>query len=234
MRFIAPLKFLGTSPWPDYAVRPSVNRWKDWGYLTPCFFSAECKRRSTNGGDTEAQLAMNSNPILTIFAIMYLDIRTALNEGMPAWMWVYALIYTEDGFDIYSHSLSTGVHRTKSKGSGRPDTTASSNDAPESEKTQFIFKSSHLSAKYSLVFRQNSGRKTRMCALTVLYMIRSHTLFVIEQVEKWMEKIGQNDGSKVNTFIAKAQYELGNIEWIQEKIERVNAMQEEMKMRNLA
>jgi hypothetical protein len=231
MRFIAPLKFLGTSPWPDYAVRPSVNRWKGWGCLTPCFFSAECKRRSTNGGDTEAQLAMNSNPILTIFAIMYLDIRTDVNEGMPPWMWVYALIYTEDGFDVYAHSLSTGVHPklidANSEGSSRPDAKGPSNDAPESEKTQFVFKSTHLLDRYSLVFRQDADHDHRMRALTALYMIRSHTLFVIEQVESWVEKIGQNGGSIMNKLIARAQYELGNIKWLQEEIKRVNALQEE-------
>ena len=60
-----------------------------------------------------------------------------------------------------------------------------------------------------------------MRALTVLYRIRSYTLFVVEQVEKWVEKIGQDRGGMMNTVIARAQYELRNVKWLQEKMERL-------------
>jgi hypothetical protein len=192
--------------------------------LTPCFFSAECRPARTRNDDTEAQLAMNSNPILVIFALMYLDIRTSIGESMPGWMWVYALIYTEDGFDIYTHSLSTRIspklNNTESKGKDSLDAKASSPDA--SKKTRFVFRSTRLVTKYSTVFLQTTGRKDRMLALTALFMIRAHTLFVVEQVEKWAEKVERDGGGMMDKIIARAQYELGNVEWLQKKIERLN------------
>jgi hypothetical protein len=216
MRFTQPLRFLGTSPWPDYAARPSVNRWQDWGYLTPCVFSAECKRSSTKGDDTEAQVAMNSHPILVIFITLYLDIRRTRDEPIPPWMWVYALIYTENGFEVYTHSISTEVPTEKGF-------EASS----ESVRAGFRFRSTRFISDYSKVFRQDVKTDHRLKALTLLYMIRSHTLFVVDQVETWAKSREQEGGGMMDRFIARAQYELRKIDWLRDRVERLNTGHEE-------
>ncbi|KIM21482.1 hypothetical protein M408DRAFT_304424 [Serendipita vermifera MAFF 305830] len=66
-RFVDPLRFFGTTPEPDYAVRLSGEIWNHWTPLMALVMaSGECKPRHKVHPDNEAQLAMNSVATLEI------------------------------------------------------------------------------------------------------------------------------------------------------------------------
>jgi hypothetical protein len=198
------LRFLGTNPSPDLGVQPHTEGWAtDWAdcanILSPCVFSAECKREETYSKDCDAQLAMNNNATIEIFTMMHLDTRSEQFEKLPGWMCIYGLIYTELGFHIYAHYPS--VHITTGKGEGwhwRPI-------------------SCLLSNEFSHVFNQaatSSDYRTR--AIRVLLMLRSHALFLVEQIRHWAEERGRyNQGNGImDKLIADAKVQMKRYDWL--------------------
>jgi hypothetical protein len=203
MLFSEAFKFLGTNPSPDLGVQPRTEGWStEWAevanLLSPCVFSAECKREATLKKECEAQLAINSNATIITLIMIYLDTRPEQFEKLPAWMCVYALIYTELGFDIYVHYPS--VHLTAGQGDGwhwRPI-------------------SCLLSGTFSNVFNQeDADPDKRVRAIRVLFMLRSHALFLVEQIRRWAETRGRyKQGSGImDKLIANAYVQTGKIEW---------------------
>jgi hypothetical protein len=120
-----------------------------------------------NSVECEAQLAMNSNATIITLIMIYLDTQSEQFAKLPGWMCVYALIYTELGFTIFAHYPS--VHLTPKKGEGwhwRPISCV-------------------LSSVFANVLNQeDTGPEKRIRAIRVLLMIRSHALFLIEQVKR--------------------------------------------------
>jgi hypothetical protein len=203
MFFCDALKFLGTNPSPSLGVQPRTEGWStEWAdvanLLSPCVFSANCKREAASTEKCEARLAMNSNATIVMLIMIYLDTRSKQFEKLPAWMCVYALIYTELGFNIYVHYPS--VHLTAGQGDGwhwRPT-------------------SCLLSGVFSNVFNQEDGDPDkRVRAIRVLFKLRSHSLFLVEQIRRWAETRGRyKKGSGImDKLIENAYVQAGKMEW---------------------
>lgn len=204
MPLIDTFKFLGTHPSPDIGVQARVQLWApdDWKpfarLISPCVFSAECKREDTLTEKCEAQLAMNTNATINLLILIYLDTRTTQYQKLPAWMCIYSIIYTELGFTIYAHYPTFIPASNRKSSSWRPT-------------------SCELSRAFAKVFDQKCTHlDDRISALRVLFMLRSHALFLAEQIKEWAKKRGhyrQGDGV-VDRILAAAHLQVDSIHWL--------------------
>ncbi|CAG7850322.1 SubName: Full=Uncharacterized protein {ECO:0000313/EMBL:CCA75764.1} [Serendipita indica DSM 11827] len=158
------LRAFGTDPSPDIYNRADINT-LDWGNekLMPVFFAGECKpSHKYDEWDVPAQLASAFHGTLVILVLYYLDNRANTRDPLPPWLFLYGIGYTEKNVMVYSHHPAY-----------RPD--------KDTAIPRWHFVSSEL---YTFPSAFRDGRR-RCRLLSALYRIRSHSLFVLEQLQQW-------------------------------------------------
>ncbi|PVF92488.1 hypothetical protein CPB86DRAFT_183763 [Serendipita vermifera] len=151
---------------PDKYVRASKN-YLNWDKgLLPVVFAEECKPRKNLNEDTCAQLAASLHPSLVILVLYYLDTRTSLMSPLPPWLFLYGIVYTEKGVIIWAH-YPTIKHDTTNQTSA------------------WKFRSSLITRKYEDAFDDTTNAGSRIQLLAALLKIRSHSLYVLEQLKVW-------------------------------------------------
>ncbi|CCA75854.1 hypothetical protein PIIN_09849 [Serendipita indica DSM 11827] len=154
------LKPFGSGPKPDLMLRlKTCENWKR--QLCPVVFAAECKTTKTCTGDVRAQLALDLYASLIVLILFYLDQRQSEDEGLPPWMYLLGLEYTEDGVQVHAYYPSYDHKRSR-----------------------WILRAMPLLAAHRNVFN-NGGPGDRLHLLAVLYRCRSHSLFVADQLRRW-------------------------------------------------
>jgi hypothetical protein len=160
------LRPVGSNPMPDLYVRALADfGWpKSLEALLPMVFAGEGKRNSTvDVEDIRAQLATAFHATLIILILYYLDTRKELTSDLPPWLFLYGIEYTEFGVNICAHFPSYEFDG----GLGR-----------------WCLESKIITQDYGNVFL-TSNKPQRMRLLSNLYRIRSHSVFVLEQLQEW-------------------------------------------------
>jgi hypothetical protein len=185
MRFLDCLHLFGTDPKADYAVRLSGGAWVIWGLLLAlCLLSGECKPSRNFGPKTEAQMAMNSVAALIMIILMHLSTRTTPNQKLKAWMFVYAFCYTEKGITIYAHFPKYVISH--------------------GGKGQWKFVSWRVTSKFSEMWGRNGTEDQRIRGLAALYLMRSHTEFLHEQLLTWSKNLPDSALPIIDMLIARS------------------------------
>lgn len=201
MPLMNPLRFFATTPRADYAVRLSGEEWREWTDLMSLnLMSGEGKTHrnyAANDGRTAAQLAMNSVATLIIFILMYLSTRrdTGPNDpDLPAWMFTMSFVYTERGFTIYAHY-------------------------PKFTGRKWEFASWKITQNLKDVLSQKASRADRVRCLAAFLLMRSHTLFVREQIKTWSQNLPPSVVPLMKILIARAHLEMVDASTLQEGTE---------------
>jgi len=164
LQFIRNLRPVGTTPSPDLYVRAdAVSLWdKSFSNLMPVLFAAECKLNGRYDPDkAHAQLATAFHGTLILLVLYYLDTRESFTMALPPWPFLYGIIYTQFSITIYAHHPSYDHQRRR-----------------------WVNVSRLVSNDYEYAF-DTGDPNTQLRLLAVLFKIRSHTLFVLEQLQKW-------------------------------------------------
>lgn len=192
-RFIDPLRLLGTTPEPDYAVRLSGKEWSHWtDRLALVMTSGECKPISKLDEHTVAQLAMNSVATLVILILIYLSTRKSKEDPMPPWMFTMSFTYSQNGFVIYGHF-------------------------PKPHDEDWNFASWRITDIFQSAWENTTEIKVRMSALATLYELRAHTEFVVKQIRTWSNNLPASVAPIMDRLIAKAHLDIGDYLWLMEK-----------------
>lgn len=164
LKFHSHLTVLGSDPSPDIYVRALVDTLAEgWDpNLLPVLFAAECKQAKTHSLETKAQLATALQATLIILILYYLDTRHSQDSPCPPWLFLYGVIYTEDGMWIHAHHPIYD-HRAAC----------------------WRLKSTLVTDKFQKIFQSKSKRDIRIRGLVALLKIRSHSLFVLQRLEDW-------------------------------------------------
>jgi hypothetical protein len=190
LRFLHCLRLFGTDPKADYAARLSGEEWNLWGILLAlCLFSGECKPHDKFVSQTVAQLAMNSVAGLIMIIIMHLSTRKSPSQKLLPWMFLYAFVYTEQGITIYAHFPKLVV-------------TADG-------KSRWKFVSWRVSNTFETMWKYGTvDMELRMRGLAAVYLMRSHTEFVLEQLLAWSQNLPKSAIPIMETLIARADAEM--------------------------
>jgi hypothetical protein len=132
--------------------------------LLPVLVALEAKQRDTHTQNTKVQLASALQATLVLLILYYLDTRSDIGEACPPWLFLYGIEYVEFGINIYSHHPYY---------------------ESEGEKAGWGFQSTLLTDRFWDVFKPRTYPYDRCEALAALFKIRSHSKFVLEQLEKW-------------------------------------------------
>ncbi|KIM22267.1 hypothetical protein M408DRAFT_28817 [Serendipita vermifera MAFF 305830] len=197
-RFADPLRFFGTTPEPDYAVRLFGKKWSHWTPLMALVMaSGECKPIQKLKADTEAQLAMNSVATLVILILVYLSTRKSKKDPLPAWMFTMSFTYTQYGFVIYGHFPRV-------------------EKSPRGPEWKFV--SWQIANRFERVWESDTPNNLRMAGLAVLYELRAHTEFVVKQIGAWSDNLPPSVTPIMERLIAKAHLDMKDYEWLIEKV----------------
>jgi hypothetical protein len=204
LRFLDCFRLFGTNPKPDYAASLSGVDWLLCGFLLAlCLLSGECKPARNFGAKTEAQMAMNSVATLIVLILMHLSTRKSANQKLLPWMFIYAFCYTEKGITIYAHF---------------PKFVAS----PDGKGGKWKFVSWKVTEKFQEMWAKLRTEDLRMSGLATLYLMRSHTEFVLEQLLAWSKNLPRSALPIVDILIARSHVELGQWDWLIRKVHEGN------------
>jgi hypothetical protein len=164
--FIQHLTVLGSIPSPDICVRATSDGILEGWHpsLLPVLVALEAKQGATYTKNTKVQLASSLQATLVLLILYYLDTRRSTGEACPPWLFLCGIVYVEWGMEIYSH------HPYYEN---------------EGEKAGWGFQSTLLTSKFREAFKPRSDPYIRCEALAALFKIRSHSKFILEQLEKW-------------------------------------------------
>jgi len=157
------LRALDSNPFPDIYVRPeegTLTAWHPW--LLPVLFAAEGKLGKRHTIHTKAQLACAFQSTMVILIILYLDTRHSSWSACPPWLFLYGIEYIEDGIRIHAHHPSYNF---------------------DEKRWELI--SSVVTDNFNTIFDREVLPPRRLQALAALFKIRSHSLFVLDQLKKW-------------------------------------------------
>jgi len=157
------LVVVGSSPLPDGSVRATSKL--GWPKsLLPVLYAAEAKTITTFDEDRiGSQLATAFHGTLIILILYYLDTREHLHSPLPPWLFLYGVEYTETGVNITAHYPSYVF---------------------DGDTGHWELHANLLTKDYFRVF-ETGNPILRLRLLAVLLRIRSHSLFVLEQLGKW-------------------------------------------------
>ena len=94
---------------------------------------------------------------LTELILFYLDTRSTVDQPMPPWLFLFGILYTEQGFEVYAHY-------------------------PRYEGG--IWGATSLPLKAFTVFEGVDDQQERLRALAVVLRMQSHDLFLLRQLKK--------------------------------------------------
>jgi hypothetical protein len=198
------LRLFGTNPKADYAARLSGVDWFLCGFLLAlCLLSGECKPSRNFGAKTEAQMAMNSVAALIVLILMHLSIRKSANQKLLPWMFLYAFCYTEQGITIYAHFPKFVV-------------------SPDGKGGKWKFVSWKVTNKFETMWAEDRTEPLRMRGLATLYLMKSHTEFVVEQLLAWSKNLPHSARPVIDRLIARSYLELGQWDWLIRKVHEGN------------
>lgn len=198
--FINALRLFATTSKPDYAARLSQKEWGDWTpLLAMILMYGEGKTQQAYNASRrpEAQLAMNGVAILVLFILMYLSTRErsdSEDKALPPWMYTNSFVYTERGFTIYGHH-------------------------PKFVSGKWKFVSWKMSQHFHDVLTWGTSQAGRMRCLAAFFQMRSHTLFVLEQIREWKKNLPESVTPVMKMLIAKAHLDLKDEDWLRQKAE---------------
>jgi hypothetical protein len=166
VKFPQYLTVFGSNPEPDICVRATSDSiLEDWHpSLLPVLVALEAKREATYTKNTKVQLASALQATLVLLILYYLDTRRNTREACPPWLFLYGIEYVEGGMNIYSHHPYY---------------------ESEGEKAGWGFQSTLLTGRFREAFKPLSGPYIHSEVLAALFKIRSHSKFILEQLEKW-------------------------------------------------
>lgn len=128
--------------------------------LLPILFGAECKPLIRLTLEVLAQLACAINATLIILITYYIDNRSSDDESLPEWMYIYGIVYTEDGFSVHAH------FPFYSYGNG------------------WRFASTTVTEKFIRIW-QTEAPINRLKSLPILFEMIQHGLTVLEHLKEW-------------------------------------------------
>ncbi|PVF91638.1 hypothetical protein CPB86DRAFT_878409 [Serendipita vermifera] len=168
--FPSHMTILGSIPSPDKYVRVP-SRYLKWNRtLLPILFAIENKTFITQSENTGAQLAAAFHSTLIILVLYYLDTRRELNSALHPWLFLYGLECTKFGVCIRAHYPSYEFNKT------------------EPAQSAWKFKSYLVTEKYQDVFNPTTLKSIQLQLLAALLKIRSHSLYVLEQLKAWEKR----------------------------------------------
>lgn len=118
-----------------------------------------CKPNSTELTNAAAQLAASIHPTLVLLVLWYLD--TASTKELPPWMFIYGIIYTEKGFNIYAHHPICD------------------------NQGLWGFRQVKLSSHYEKIFEAEANGEDRCMSLQAFLAIRSHGESLVDRFKGW-------------------------------------------------
>jgi hypothetical protein len=131
---------------------------------------------------------MNSVAGLIMIIIMHLSTRKSPTQKLLPWMFLYAFVYTERGITIYAHFPKLVVDAAGKSG--------------------WKFVSWKVSEIFASMWTKNGTVELRMRGLAVVYLMRSHTEFVLEQLLAWSQNLPKSAIPIMETLIARAEAEM--------------------------
>lgn len=164
LRFPPYLRPIGVSPKPDGFNR-AVDEFGWEKSLLPVVYVSEGKTIATADlPKVQAQVAVAFHATLIILILYYLDTRKQCAAELPRWLFLYGIHYTESGVVVLGHHPRYDFEYDEGKG-------------------RWELCSRVLSTDYGDVFVGPQIERLRL--LAVLIRIRSHSLFVLEQLKQW-------------------------------------------------
>jgi len=134
-------------------------------------------------------MAMNSVPALIVLILVHLSTRKSATQKLLPWMFIYAFCYTERGITVYAHF---------------PKFVAS----PDGKGGKWKFVSWRVTDKFKNMWARNRTEDLRMRGLATLYLMRSHTEFVLEQLLAWSKNLPHSVLPIIDRLIARSQLQL--------------------------
>jgi hypothetical protein len=144
------------------AIDDSNQKWHSW--LSPILFAAEGKLQKRYGSHVHAQLAAAFQASMIILILYYLDTRASAHSAIPPWLFLYGIEYTENGLLIRAHAPYYEHN---------------------SQQPHWKFKSLLMATEYESVFVLGKPRSLRLKLLAALLKIRSHSWYVLDQLNAW-------------------------------------------------
>jgi hypothetical protein len=136
----------------------------DWGPLaTPVIFAAQYIRH--DHAEAYTQLAQVFHQTIIVLILYYLDTRRSMDDPLPSWMYLYGIVYDDDGFDTVAHYPL--FWSGKEKG-GRYGWGASSR---------------LMNRRFYDIFSESP--QSRGPGLASLLRIQSHNKFILNQLQAW-------------------------------------------------
>jgi hypothetical protein len=131
---------------------------------------------------------MNSVAGLLMIIIMHLSTRKSPAQKLLPWMFLYAFVYTEQGITIYAHFPKMVI------------------DADGKSRWKFV--SWRVSKLFRFIWTKTGTVEMRMRGLAAVYLMRSHTEFVLEQLLAWSQNLPKSAAPIMEVLIARAEAEM--------------------------
>ena len=110
-------------------------------------------------------LAKAFQPMITLFILYYLDVRTSRDDLMPWWMVLFGIIYDDEG--IYIQSFYPAFN------------------SPTLEGTELGWKANSWNVSRSFTLHIRHPPYNRNGLFASLYRIQGHCKYVLEQLRQW-------------------------------------------------
>ncbi|CCA76408.1 hypothetical protein PIIN_10401, partial [Serendipita indica DSM 11827] len=193
MNAIAHMRQFGISPHPDLQVVARIPALDAFPNLLPVVMVAEAKKKFKP--DYEAvQNALTTLPIFNLFVRIYLHTRSSPDDAMPPWMYTYGIVFAPTGFEVYAHY----VVQVKTRASP----------------VRYVWepRSTLVSAEYANCWTRTDTR-VRFRVVQCLYHTLSHTLFVTEQISRWLETQAMWGAKVMDKLYVKERLEAKDVAW---------------------
>ncbi|CAG7852271.1 SubName: Full=Uncharacterized protein {ECO:0000313/EMBL:CCA74217.1} [Serendipita indica DSM 11827] len=195
MNAIAHMRQFGISPHPDLQVVARIPALDAFPNLLPVVMVAEAKRELKP--DYEAvQNALTTLPILDLFVRIYLHTRSSPDDAMPSWMYTYGIVFAPTGFEVYAHYVMQVKTRAAS--------------------VRYIWepRSTLVSNKYAECWTGTEPESPeRFRVAQCLYHVLNHTLFVNEQVSRWVDSRAMWGAKVMDKLYVKERLEAKDVAW---------------------
>jgi hypothetical protein len=160
------LSQISPSPLVDYVCRAKIYDHTRLRELDILLFAVQHKGRDER--TAVQQLAKAFQPMMILFVLYYLDLRTSREDLMPWWMVLFGATYDEHGISIQSFFPAFNY----------PESTTSQDMA-----TGWAANSWNISKRFAEHLRLPPYKRNGM--LASLFRIQGHCRYVLEQLKHW-------------------------------------------------